>query len=192
MTNTDIILEALEELSPASYCDDCLSRHAAIFPRAQVNIICRKLASQGLVSRSKALCPQCNRRKLVNSLVSLVQHNAPEGAHKISEARSPSSSPYPPQSPIDIEHLRNEVVRICLQMWPVGSRNPRPRSISKVINILREEGTIPRHQANMMLTICGLRNVYLWDSVPMGSDETEVARAAWSIIAAWSGHTPDR
>jgi len=189
MTNTDIILEALEELSPASYCDDCLSRDAGVSPRQQVNIICRKLASQGLVSRSKALCPQCNRRKLVNSLV---PQSGPEGPDKISEARPPSSSPHPPQSPIDIEHLRNEVVRICLQRWPAGRRNPRPHSISKVINILKEEGTIPRHQANMMLTICGLRNVHVYEGLPMGPNEKDVAQAAWNIIAAWSGHAADR
>ena len=37
----------------------------------------------------------------------------------------------------------------------------------------------------MMLTICNLRNVYVWDRVPFGDREKVVASAAWEIIDEW-------
>lgn len=68
MTNIDLILETLEELMPSFFCDDCLSKQVGITPRQQVNALCNKLNSQGLILRKKAPCARCGHLKLVNSL----------------------------------------------------------------------------------------------------------------------------
>ena len=57
--------------------------------------------------------------------------------------------------------------------------------MSALINTLRKEELLPKHQANMMLTLSNLRNVYVYDQVEMGHNEVSVASAAWNIVSEW-------
>ena len=86
---------------------------------------------------------------------------------------------------IDIERARTEVVRICNDIWSgVTGRTPPP-GISKKVLDLRNEGYIPRHQANMMLTICNLRNLFVYENLRIGQNEMMVAKGAWAIVDEW-------
>ncbi len=94
-----------------------------------------------------------------------------------------------PVSSLDIEHIRTEIVRMCRHLWHNHRKDSIPRSISRAINSLKEDGVIPSHQANMMLTICGLRNVYVYEEVNLGFKEMTVAESAWWIIMEWWNKT---
>ena len=86
---------------------------------------------------------------------------------------------------IDIERARTEVVRICSEIWNGVTGRRLPPTISKSIRDLRNEGYIPRHQANMMLTLCNLRNIFVYENLNIGQNEMMVAKGAWSIIYEW-------
>lgn len=176
MNNTEIILEYLEDIHPKVACDDCISSQVGVRPRQQVHQICTRLSSSGSIARTRGVCSSCCRHKLVNSLT--LPREAPPGE----ETEEPA-----PEEPIDLEKRRNEVVRICHALWRSAKGVPPPRSISKVICQLREEGHLPGHQANMMLTLCNLRNVYVYCArdVRFGPNEWLVAQGAWAIVQEW-------
>jgi len=87
---------------------------------------------------------------------------------------------------IDIEKIRTKIVHICNDLWKKYKKDNSPHSISAVINILKEEDILPRHQANMMLTLCNLRNSYVYDQIKMGQHEIDVAKNAWAIVEEWN------
>lgn len=62
------IIEFLKNNENKRYCDDCLSAFLGIYPRQQVNQICRDLYDQGLILREKGKCSSCSKVKLVNSV----------------------------------------------------------------------------------------------------------------------------
>ena len=80
MSNTDLIIELLEKIHPGKYCDDCLSNEINIFPRQQVNQICRSLEKQSKLIRQTGLCLSCDKNKIVN----LIQLNHSFEIKKIS------------------------------------------------------------------------------------------------------------
>lgn len=204
MTNIDLILETLERFMFSSSCDDCLFEQLGIIPRQQVNAICNRLNSQGLIFRKKGLCPHCGRRKLVNSLFKTVEPLSLKKTISVNESESESAAASVIEAPsiteyrleisespsfLDIEHIRTRIVRMCHHLWYNHRKAPAPYSISKIINTLREDNTIPSHQANMMLTICGLRNAFVYESLSFGPNEMAVARGAWEIILDWWNKT---
>ena len=98
----------------------------------------------------------------------------------------PSPHPSTVGEDIDIEKIRTQIVHICQEVSKqVKLDSPLPRGIAGIINVLKDEKLVPRHQANMMLTLCGLRNVYVWDGVRLGPHERAVASAAWDIVKEW-------
>ena len=68
MDNSERILKWLRLRKLEAYCDDCLSEELGIYPRQQINIICRNLSRKGLIRRFKYYCNICGKLKLVNSL----------------------------------------------------------------------------------------------------------------------------
>src|SRR2546425_3370312 len=163
LSNSDAILEFLENSQPGRFCDDCTSKKAGVEPRQQVNQICNRLFTHGTLVRGEGSCTACGRNKITN---------AP--ASSGSSAMVPSHKPPMPPSPhpstvgedIDIEKIRTQIVHICQEVSKqVKLDSPLPRGIAGIINVLKDEKLVPRHQANMMLTLCGLRNVYVWDGV---------------------------
>lgn len=68
MTNRDKIISTLS--NSGNHCDDCLSEVTEVFPRQQVNQICRVLESRGKLTRIyRATCPRCGKYKLVNQWI---------------------------------------------------------------------------------------------------------------------------
>ena len=62
------ILNFLRDNRGKQYCDDCLSGLLGIYPRQQVNQICRNLYNRGLIFRDRGECSHCSKTKLVNSI----------------------------------------------------------------------------------------------------------------------------
>lgn len=67
LTNEDRVIGELQKRQPL--CDDCLSRDLSIFPRQQINQICRRLEDKGVLSRFKDTClGRAGEFKTVNKL----------------------------------------------------------------------------------------------------------------------------
>lgn len=181
MSNRDLLLDFLEDTSPKGHCDDCLSSRLGITPRQQVNIICRGLSTAGVISREKAPCAACSRSKILNSLV---PSPGGEPAHRVREPTSTYDTSAP-SDVVDVEKLRTQVVRICWDLWDRNEPRRTQLGISKLINTLRDKELLPRHQANMMLTLCGIRNLHVYERLEMGEREIAIADAAWGIIRDW-------
>jgi hypothetical protein len=179
VSNTDAILEFLEARRPEDFCDDCLSIETGVEPRQQVNIICNKLVKHHTISRAKGKCARCGDNKAVNGMPKAV----PRTSSLIPSQRAKAT---PEVNSIDVEGMRTAIVRICQELIKKNGMEPPPsRGVAALINMLKDENLIPRHQANMMMTICNLRNVYVWDGVLFGEREKAVATAAWGIIEEW-------
>lgn len=187
MTHIDSILELLDAIAPGAYCDDCLSTELAIQPRQTVNQIGRRLAAGGQTTRETGTCISCSKQKVVNSLVAKGPATRGKASTVVNEGREQKEPQLnaPVTTDFDVEHARTDVVRICSEIWRKHKQGPAPHSISVLINSLRADEFLPTHQANMMLTLCGLRNVYVYENVKIGPRETEIARRAASIIEEW-------
>jgi hypothetical protein len=185
LSNSDNILEFLEANYPNQYCDDCISTELGIRPRQQVNQICRRLEKDGKIKRLRLKCENCHKIKITNKIEprfeGLRQKENMVKGQKIKLTENELKS----IAKINIEELRNKIVRICQELWSETMRVKPPRSISKVINILKENKHIPSHLANMMLTICNLRNSYVYDGLELGEREKIIAYYAWEIISDW-------
>jgi hypothetical protein len=183
MSSGTLILELLDDVKPEARCDDCLSDELAIRPRQTVNQLCRLLAAENRIARSKAKCVACGKQKICNSASSATSNldSSPKSKREI-EAR------------FDIEKCRTEVVRICNELWRAKKSDGPPRSISQLINTLRNDGLLPSHPANMMLTLCGLRNVYVYEGLEFSEREVVIAKAAHEVLRDWwtktKGGTP--
>ena len=172
MANRDLILELLDSIHPDSYCDDCLSIELAIEPRQQVNQLARRLKDDGKITRARGACSLCKKPKTINTIL------RSDRAPAVGKAdASPDAEPG-----LNIERMRTQIVRICHAIWNQHSEETPPRSISALINQLKNEQLLPAHQANLMLTVCNLRNVYVYENVPMGPRELAIAQNALSII----------
>ncbi len=188
MTYAESILELLDDVFPMSYCDDCLAIELGIQPRQQVNQIGRKLVDMRKTIRRRGTCSNCKKIKTTNEIVqseSKSQSNEDMQAVRESQAAYSVSDSIVGIQQIDIEHARTEVVRICHNIWRERKFEDPPHSISTLINTLRSEYIIPNHQANMMLTLCSLRNVYVYENVKLGPREKNIVENAYSIIQEW-------
>src|ERR1700687_5913659 len=72
----DRITAALKE--KGALCDDCMSKAAEVYPRQQVNQICRGMAEAGQISRSTGECALCHSSKIVNVSSSQINERPPE------------------------------------------------------------------------------------------------------------------
>ena len=184
MANTDQIIEYLEEHEQA-ICDDCLSEILHITPRQQVNAICRRLQSDGLILRSQGICPSCQRGKLTNRLQAGRPLN--DQVKALAETRLVPQASRTLASPTvrNIEEIRTHIVRFCRELWKAKTRG-EPAHGAGVISALRDKGIVPAHPANMMLTLCALRNCYSYEQLSLGANEMSVIQGAWSIVESWA------
>ncbi len=77
------------------------------------------------------------------------------------------------------------MVRICRTIWGQKKADAPPRAISAMIGALKSEDFLPTHIANMMFTVCGLRNVYVYEAIELGAKEVSVAVNAKAIVDDW-------
>lgn len=179
MSNSDLILKSLDEIHPNQYCDDCLS--IEVHPRQQVNQICHWFEDKGLIKRHIGQCSSCKKHKTVNSVLKKVPISFLKN--------TPSEDTYDTRPlilqkthDIDIEKVRTKIVKICRRIWFEKKSETPPTSISVLINILKTEDLIPFHQANMMLTLCNMRNSYVYDSIQLSNEEKVISENVWEII----------
>ena len=179
MSRRDDIIDLLDSTAPA--CDDCVARAVGAPQRQQVNQICRSLAGEGIASRTISACAMCGTHKTVNSLTKRISTSFAQSAAALgTQVRRPS------HIEVDVEALRTRVLRICQALWRESRSDPEPRmGVGGFIAVLSDESTIPRHQANMMRTICNLRNTVVYDGLILGPDEHTVAHGAWHIVESW-------
>lgn len=178
MTAMFDIQEFLENIKPAARCDDCLSTELGIEPRQQVNQVCRPLGAIGLLTRGKGLCTRCGKTKLVSSspqrqAAALVPNPPSTTAQKSAETS------------FDLEHARNDVVRVCYTIWRATQDAEIPRNISATINLLKSSDDIPFVTASLMLTVCAIRNAAVYSDWRPSVHELEVARHAAAAIESW-------
>ncbi len=187
MSNSDLIMEFLDEIYPQAYCDDCLATELKIQPRQQVNLLGNKLSMNGKITRQKGICTFCKKQKITNAIIRIkpLAHELNTRSVQESAAILTESTQSTFSQPINIEDIRTQIVRICRRLWDENMKENPPHGISVVINTLKNEYVLPSHQANMMLTICNLRNVYVYENFELGQREVEIARNAWEIIQEW-------
>lgn len=186
MNQPDTILELLDEVFPDAYCDECLSKELDIQPRQQVNQLGRRLKDLGRISRGRGICSSCKKIKTINEIIrpGAAPHPKREG-RGLDEGQENDAGSAAPTTVLDIEQARTEVVGMCQSLWKENSPDAPPHSISVLINMLKNEDILPSHPANMMLTLCNLRNVHVYEGLPLGQREMTIAENALDIIQEW-------
>jgi hypothetical protein len=183
MSHKDEILELLDDIKPKALCDDCLSTELNIHPRQSVNIACRSLNASKTVTRIKTECDRCGAVKITNGFVSKAPPKVV--ARRLAEPM-PSTQPHLNANLLmDIERARTAVVRVCRTLWQEKKIGEPPRSLAMLINQLRNEGILPNHEANMMLTLCNLRNVHVYEGLELQARELSIAVHANAIVSEW-------
>lgn len=66
MTNREKILQFLKNNQSDHYCDDCLSNLVEIYPRQQINQICRKSRSIVRIKGDHCCSGECKKNKILN------------------------------------------------------------------------------------------------------------------------------
>ncbi|MGE3779678.1 MAG: hypothetical protein AB7F89_20980 [Pirellulaceae bacterium] len=93
-------------------------------------------------------------------------------------------------SDFDLERARNNVVRICFQLWRSTQEGEPPRNISATIHHLRTCEIIPYVTASLMLTVCAIRNAFIYSDWRPSHSESESARQAAIAIDEWWQKNP--
>ena len=124
MSQTDLVLECLESLSPAGCCDDCLSKKTRIKPRKTISQLCRALVAEGRLVRKRGKCPSGNHTKMLNTL-----------AGSRAATKSASTSP----DDLSIEEAWRYVDRFCRGLWNKEMKTESPSSLADAITTLRDE-----------------------------------------------------
>lgn len=180
------ILEFLEDIAPRAQCDDCLSSILHIEPRQTVNAACRTLATAGRIERVSYRCAQCDKVKLVNSYLAVAPRPQELSTHTERTAPVQRKSGGDHED-IDIEKARTEIVRICRDLWGKHQDIEAARGLAAMIVALRNADILPTHIANMMHTVSGLRNVYVYEGRVLDSRTKAIAENAFAIIGEWFG-----
>ncbi len=191
MRHDDAMIEFLERDPTSPYCDECLGEMLGIDRPETVDHVARRLARDRHLRRGMGKCATCAKYKVVTSLrasLDAVTTATGNRARVTVAAPPPAHRPVPwPGDPstLDIEKMRNEVVRWCHLLWRSKRTEPPPRGLNDLIRQLREATLIPTHVAQMMLTLCYLRNAHVYEGQAMGHGERMVGAGAWEIVAGW-------
>jgi hypothetical protein len=183
--NTELVLELLESRSPQPLCDDCISAATGIEPRQQVNQITRRLSDRGLTRRDQLTCVECRRSKKCSVLLETSPDVVPARVAEppVASVAAPARA-MPPTPPIN--EMRDHIVRFCRGIAARSLPEAKEYGPTRLITALRDADYLPAHQANMMLTLCALRNSYSYDKISLGPREMAVAEAAWAIVKDWA------
>ena len=183
MSQSEEILALLDDLKPKALCDDCLSEELDIQPRQTVNVICRSLNAGGVIARIKTECDRCGKAKITNGFVGTPARKTP--AIGVTARDDTPTVSINDSSNLDIEKARTEIVRICRTLWKRSKEGDPPRGLATLINLLRNESVLPNHEANMMLTLCNLRNVHVYEGLKLQARELSIAIHAQAIVNEW-------
>lgn len=175
MSNRELILDYLGEVFPGKICDDCLSEELDIYPRQQVNQICRRFVDEGNIGRNQEICSSCHKSKLVNSIV------VKPSLSKDTFTKTRVS----PRLEVNLYEVRRKILSACQNLWKTKFNQTPSASLPAMVNELKQYEIIPPHQANMMLTLNGLRNSFEHDGLELGEEEVLIANNAWKIVDRW-------
>jgi len=125
---------------------------------------------------------------------SMVRHNRGLSANQASVDKSPGAGDVvlSSVSDFDLEHARNDVVRLCARLWRSTQEGDPPRSMSAAIVHLRSCGIIPYVTASLMLTLCAIRNASVYSDWRPNAHELEAGRHALAAIETWWASNPLR
>jgi len=107
MTHKEKILKILSDLG--AMCDDCLSSATSVKPRQAVNMACRDLAQNSVLTRGKAFCTRCSASKIINRRVAGAEGSA---AQEVPERKLPVKG-----KNHDLEALSEDEIKEVLVSW---------------------------------------------------------------------------
>jgi hypothetical protein len=188
-TSRNRIIDALET-SPGGLCDDCLSEVAQVFPRQQVNQICRPLFQASTTDRQQRSCPRCDRVKLVNRLVAHAStyrnRPRPETSFMVAEQAidyaHPGRNRYEDDDAAWLDGIRRKLLDILKSVEGTSAAND---GVAKMIARLEDTDALPRVVCCMMRTLNSLRNAVVYEKAALGNHERKVVESAWTSVEEW-------
>lgn len=176
-TNRERIIQVLKSHADG-LCDDCLSRISSVTPRQTVYAICSVVAPEGLISRVKRECPQCQKTKLVNALKGSPPPPYPAPPKKL----LPSPPPALPEQTDVLSNYLHEMTQMLRRIDPSAPPN---EPFAAWVTRLRRTGVLPRTTADMMHTINAMRVQVVKDRSALLADEWAAVQANWKVLDRW-------
>jgi len=189
LTSRERIIETLEA-RPGELCDDCLSRIADVKPRQQVNIICRDLKQRGRLRRERAICPECKRQKILNTLIGLNNKPQPDEIKKMSEVRENEAQYHASyrSAAESLDSIRRQLIEIINQLDPVQNqrlRNAAREGFSDRLTRLADSGIIPTNIMISMRMLNAMRNAAVYRECLIDDKDEELIDLAFQIVLGW-------
>jgi len=176
LSSKERILEVLEKVSNG-ICDDCLSRESQVFPRQQVNSICRELSNAGKIERRKALCSICYKSKLLNSLV------IKEGKSILEEGSEHKLSGRIEEW---LDSVRREIIKIFNKIDSKRRVSPNKKeTFSERLFRLQKENKVPATISAEIRLINTFRNAVVYEDYRVKPREFSLLKAAWELVKSW-------
>ena len=176
LSSKERILEVLEKVSNG-ICDDCLSRESQVFPRQQVNSICRELSNAGKIERKKASCSICSKSKLLNSLV------IKEGKSILEEGSEHKLSGRIEEW---LDSVRREIIKIFNKVDPKRRVLPdKKETFSERLFRLQKERKVPAIISAEIRLINTFRNAVVYEEYELEPRELSLLKIAWELIKSW-------
>jgi len=180
LSSKERIFEVLENM-PEGICDDCLSKQSQVYPRQQVNSICRNLSDIGKAKRERAICPLCCKLKTSNFLLAEVTTPSSTGSSKA--LREPASA-YGASEMLD--SIRREIIRIFNEVDPIRRAQIGTReTFSERLSRLQNEGKVPNTICTVIRLLNSFRNLTVYEGCVLGSDELGFLEEAWKLVRGW-------
>ena len=180
LSSKERVIECLESM-PEGICDDCLSKQSKVYPRQQVNSICRNLSDIGKVKREKVICPLCCKLKTSNFL--FAGEAAPSFVSVGKALREPALA-YGASERLD--SIRREIIGILNKVDPVRKAQAGNReTFSERLSGLQSEGRVPNTICTVIRLINSFRNLAVYESCILGSEELAFLEEAWRLVGGW-------
>jgi hypothetical protein len=189
LTAKERIIEILEN-RPEGQCDDCLSEIANIRPRQQVNSICRDLTQRGKLRRESAICPECKRQKILNTIIGLNKKPQPDEIFKVPEVRENEAQHHASfrSAAESLDSIRRKLIEIMNQLDPLQNQrlgNAAREGFSDRLTRLADSGIIPTNIMIIMRMLNAMRNAAVYHECQFEAKEEELSNLAYQIVIKW-------
>jgi hypothetical protein len=164
LTSKEKILETLTTRK-TTLCDDCLSDLAQVFPRQQVNQICRPLSEAKKIERFRGECDKCKGSKLVNRCLSRRTQPTPT---------------------TDRDKRVNDILFELERTLKKIKQFPEHKDLNDYILELTRQDYLPNRITGMMHAIRKLRNDFIKKRIPLTDAEFAALEANWLAIQEWA------
>jgi hypothetical protein len=181
LSSKERILDVLESV-PNGICDDCLSEQTQVRPRQQVNSICRSLSNSGKAKREKALCPSCNKIKVLNMLVT-----GEAGKGSVPSGLSVGETVLAYGAGERLDSIRREIIRTFNKIDPVKKLPIEPKeTFSDRLARLHNQGKVPNSISVTIRFLNAFRNLAVYENCNIKPDELALIDEAWKLVRSWS------